>query len=265
MAEFARPACSRTRCSALRGSTSRIPSPCWTWRSMRWPRSSRRVSWCRRVPRRIGAGAQPRGRAGVRGLRDRSPGPLAGGLRGLSGARRGRGSAALKIARDDRPGVAALLANEARVLRSPRRRRQPRAARPWHRARAGPTSRWNGATACPSPSPRSRREPRRDRRRLHDLVSRMLDAYGRLHRHGRPSRRHPSRQLPGARRRPCRASWISAMRARSTPAGRSIRCAPASRSSTIRRWPTRCWPAGCRRRRRRRRSSSRSPSWPICC
>jgi hypothetical protein len=98
---------------------------------------------------------------------------------------RGRGgvSAALKIARDDRAGVRAMIANEARVLERLGGTNSPRLLRGGTRSgRAYVAMEWCDGVSIAVAAQQARAA--RDRRRLHDLVGRVLDAYGRLHRTG---------------------------------------------------------------------------------
>ncbi len=98
---------------------------------------------------------------------------------------RGRGgvSAALKIARDDRAGVRAMIANEARVLERLGGTNSPRLLRDGIRGgRAYVAMEWCDGVSIAVAAQQARAA--RDRRRLHDLVGRMIDAYGRLHRTG---------------------------------------------------------------------------------
>jgi hypothetical protein len=91
--------------------------------------------------------------------------------------------AALKIARDGRPGVTALLTNEARVLERLAGIGTPRllvagAAQ----GRAYVAMEWCDGVSIAVAAQQARAT--RDRRRLHDLIGRMLDAYAGLHRSG---------------------------------------------------------------------------------
>ena len=91
--------------------------------------------------------------------------------------------AALKIARDDRPGVAAMIANEARVLERLEGTDSPRLLDDGtERGRAYVAMEWCDGVSIAVAAQQARAA--RDRRRLHDLVGRMFDAYGRLHRMG---------------------------------------------------------------------------------
>lgn len=98
--------------------------------------------------------------------------------RGPAGA-----TVALKIARDDRPGVKAMLANEAQVLDrlggtdSPSLLHDGTAG-----GRAHVAMEWCDGVSIAVAAQQARAA--RDRRRLHQLVGRMLDAYGRLHQRG---------------------------------------------------------------------------------
>ena len=97
---------------------------------------------------------------------------------------RGRDSlVALKIARDERPGVAALLANEARMLARLGGSESPRLiAHGNEQGRAYVAMEWHDAVSIAVAAQQARAA--RDRRRLHDLVGRMFDAYTRLHANG---------------------------------------------------------------------------------
>ena len=91
--------------------------------------------------------------------------------------------AALKIARDDRPGVVAMIANEVRVLQHLEGSGSPRLLDDGIEAeRAYVAMEWCDGVSIAVAAQKARAA--RDRRRLHDLVGRMLDAYGRLHRQG---------------------------------------------------------------------------------
>jgi len=93
------------------------------------------------------------------------------------------GVAALKISRDDRPGVAAMLANEARVLEQLAGADSPRLlGHGTARGRAYVAMEWCEGVSIAVAAQQARAA--RDRGRLHELVGRMLHAYGRLHRRG---------------------------------------------------------------------------------
>ena len=88
--------------------------------------------------------------------------------------------AALKISRDDRPAVVAMLENEARMLERLGGVDSPRLLdHGTERGRAYVAMEWCDGVSIAVAAQQARAA--RDRRRLHDLVSRMLDAYGRLH------------------------------------------------------------------------------------
>ncbi len=91
--------------------------------------------------------------------------------------------AALKIARDGRPSVTAMLINEARVLERLAGIDAPRLlADGTSRGRAYLAMAWCDGVSIAVAAQQVRAG--RDRRRLLDLVGRMLDAYARLHRRG---------------------------------------------------------------------------------
>ena len=95
---------------------------------------------------------------------------------------RGRGGvlAALKISRDDRPAVVAMLANEARILERLVGTDSPGLLdHGTERRRAYVAMEWCDGVSIAVAAQQARAG--RDRRRLHDIVSRMFDAYGRLH------------------------------------------------------------------------------------
>jgi predicted Ser/Thr protein kinase len=91
--------------------------------------------------------------------------------------------AALKITRDDRPGATAMIANEALVLKrlggidSPKLLDDGTEGR-----RAYVAMEWCDGVSIAVAAQQARAA--RDRRRLHDLVGRMFDVYGRLHEKG---------------------------------------------------------------------------------
>jgi hypothetical protein len=88
--------------------------------------------------------------------------------------------AALKISRDDRPAVVAMLANEAGMLERLGGTDSPRLLdHGTERGRAYVAMEWCDGVSIAVAAQQARAA--RDRRQLHDLVSRMLDAYGRLH------------------------------------------------------------------------------------
>jgi hypothetical protein len=90
---------------------------------------------------------------------------------------------ALKIAAGGRPGVAAMLAHEARVLERLAGADTPRlVATGAARQRAYIAMEWCEGVSIAVAAQQARAA--RDRRRLHELVGRMLDAYARLHRCG---------------------------------------------------------------------------------
>jgi hypothetical protein len=98
---------------------------------------------------------------------------------------RGRegGFAALKISRDDRPLLAAMLANEALMLERLGGADSPRLlGYGTERGRAYVAMEWCDGVSIAFAAQQARAA--RDRRRLHALVSRMFDAYGRLHEKG---------------------------------------------------------------------------------
>ena len=171
---------------------------------------------------------------------------------------------ALKIARDARLGVHEVLAHEAHMLRRLRGRDSPALhAQGVHAGRAFLAMEWCSGVLIGVAAQTLRAA--RDRPRLHVLVTRMLQAYGRLHGlgvlHGEI---HPG--TAWCVTTAASSSSTSAMRVRSrTPHRASTSLAPASRNSTTLRWPGRCWPACSRRRPVRRRSSTRSLHWPTFC
>lgn len=90
---------------------------------------------------------------------------------------------ALKVARDARPGVADMLASEARMLEALRRGDSPELRS--HGREGGRTyvaMEWCDGVSIGVAAQQLRAA--RDRVRLHDLVGRMLAAYGRLHERG---------------------------------------------------------------------------------
>jgi hypothetical protein len=90
---------------------------------------------------------------------------------------------ALKISRDDRPGVVAMIANEARFLERLGGTDSPGLlGKGNERGRAYVAMEWCDGVSIAIAAQQAR--VARDRRRLHDLVGRMLDAYGRFHVHG---------------------------------------------------------------------------------
>jgi hypothetical protein len=92
-------------------------------------------------------------------------------------------SAALKISRDDRPGVTAMLAKEARVLARLGGADSPSLlAEGNERGRAYLAMEWCDGVSVAVAAQQARAA--RDRRGLHALVRRMFDAYARLHRQG---------------------------------------------------------------------------------
>ena len=98
--------------------------------------------------------------------------------------RRGSGTfAALKISRDDRPAIAAMLRNEARVLERLGGIDAPNLLE--HGAQGGRTyvaMEWCDGVSIAVAAQQARAA--RDLHRLHALVSKMLQAYGRLHKRG---------------------------------------------------------------------------------
>lgn len=91
--------------------------------------------------------------------------------------------AALKITRANRPGVVAMVANEVRVLEHLGGRDSPRPLENGTEGgRAYVAMEWCDGVSIAVAAQRARAA--RDRRRLHDLVGRMFDAYGRLHQQG---------------------------------------------------------------------------------
>ena len=97
---------------------------------------------------------------------------------------RGReGAVALKIARDGRPNVKAMLANEARTLERLDGVDTPRLVDSGvERDRPYVAMEWCDGVSIATAAQQARAS--RDRRRLHAIVNRMLDAYARLHRQG---------------------------------------------------------------------------------
>ena len=93
------------------------------------------------------------------------------------------GAVALKIARDDRPHVKATLANEAHVLELLDGVDSPKLVRAEiGRERPFIAMEWCDGVSIAVAAQQARAA--RDRRRLHGIVGRMLDAYGRLHERG---------------------------------------------------------------------------------
>src|SRR6266536_409055 len=91
--------------------------------------------------------------------------------------------AALKITRDDRPGVTEMIANEARVLERLAGTDSPKMLDVGtERGRTYVAMEWCDGVSIAVAAQQARAA--RDRRRLHELVSRMFDAYGRLHEKG---------------------------------------------------------------------------------
>jgi predicted Ser/Thr protein kinase len=91
--------------------------------------------------------------------------------------------AALKIARDDRPGVKAMIANEARVLERLGGADSPKLLEDGtEHERPYVAMEWCDGVSIAVAAQQARAA--RDRRRLHELVGRMFDAYGRLHSQG---------------------------------------------------------------------------------
>jgi predicted Ser/Thr protein kinase len=89
-------------------------------------------------------------------------------------------SAALKITRDDRPAVVDMFAIEARMLECLGGTDSPRLLNHGtERGRAYVAMEWCNGVSIAVAAQQARAA--RDRRRLHDLVSRMFDAYRRLH------------------------------------------------------------------------------------
>jgi len=96
---------------------------------------------------------------------------------------RGGVIAALKLTRDERPGLVAMIASEARVLERLGGTDSPRLLDHGTECeRAYLAMEWCDGVSIAIAAQQARAA--RDRRRLHDLVARMLDAYGRLHGHG---------------------------------------------------------------------------------
>jgi serine/threonine protein kinase len=90
---------------------------------------------------------------------------------------------ALKIARNDRPVTAAMLANEARILERLGGGDTPRLLEHGtERGRRYVAMQWSDGVSIAFAAQKARAA--RDRPRLHALVSRMLEAYGRLHEKG---------------------------------------------------------------------------------
>ncbi|HZN27308.1 MAG TPA: AarF/UbiB family protein [Burkholderiales bacterium] len=97
-------------------------------------------------------------------------------------SRRGE-SAALKITRDGRPAVVAMFANEARMLDRLGGIDTPKLLEHgMERERAYIAMEWCDGVSIGTAAQQTRAT--RDRRRLHGLVSRMLNAYARLHKNG---------------------------------------------------------------------------------
>jgi hypothetical protein len=95
----------------------------------------------------------------------------------------GAGLAALKIARDSRPGVTAMLANEARVLERLGGIDTPRLlTEGTERERAYVAMEWCDGISIAVAAQQARAA--RDRHRLQDLIGRMLHTYARLHARG---------------------------------------------------------------------------------
>lgn len=93
------------------------------------------------------------------------------------------GPVALKIARDGRPGVKAMLANEAQALEHLEGLDTPRLLRSGvERERPYIAMEWCDGVSIAVAAQQARAA--RDRGRLHQIVGRMLDAYGRLHARG---------------------------------------------------------------------------------
>ena len=91
--------------------------------------------------------------------------------------------AALKISRDDRPAIVAMLENEARVLERLGGIDSPRLVdHGTERGRTYVAMEWCDGVSIAVAAQQARAA--RDRQRLHALVSRMLHAYGRLHQKG---------------------------------------------------------------------------------
>lgn len=91
--------------------------------------------------------------------------------------------AALKVARDDRAAIVGTLANEARVLERLGGIDSPRLLEhATERGRSYVAMEWCDGVSIAVAAQQARAS--RDRRRLHDLVGQMLDAYGRLHEQG---------------------------------------------------------------------------------
>jgi hypothetical protein len=90
---------------------------------------------------------------------------------------------ALKISRDDRPSIVAMIANEARFLERLGGVDSPRLLdNGTERGRAYVVMEWCDGVSIAIAAQQAR--VGRDQRRLHDLVGRMFDAYGRLHGQG---------------------------------------------------------------------------------
>jgi predicted Ser/Thr protein kinase len=97
--------------------------------------------------------------------------------------RDGADTVALKIARDDRPWVNAMMANEARVLAQLDGVDSPRLVHDGTEGgRAFVAMEWCNGVSVAVAAQQARSS--RDRRRLHGLVGRILEAYGRLHQRG---------------------------------------------------------------------------------
>lgn len=92
-------------------------------------------------------------------------------------------SAALKISRDDRPGVIQMIANEVRILERLGGAGSPALLDDGAKdGRAYVAMDWCDGVSIAVAAQTARAA--RDRRRLHALVGRMFEAYGRLHRQG---------------------------------------------------------------------------------
>ncbi|MCH5373450.1 MAG: AarF/UbiB family protein, partial [Planctomycetes bacterium] len=90
---------------------------------------------------------------------------------------------ALKVSRDDRPGVVAMLAHEARILDRLAGADSPRLLDyRTKRGRACVAMQWCEGVSIAIAAQQARAA--RDRRQLHALVGRMLNAYARLHQRG---------------------------------------------------------------------------------
>ena len=172
--------------------------------------------------------------------------------------------AALKIARDDRPGVKAMIANEARVLERLGGTDSPRLLEDGtEHGRPYVAMEWCDGVSIAVAAQQARAA--RDRRRLHDLVGRMFDAYGRLHSKGvLHGDIHPGNCLVRDDGRVVILDFGSARPIDAGQGSRSGACRhPAvPRSADGRRAAGRSAAAGGRPRHQ---NSMRSPSWPICC